>query len=142
MVSVDVSLFIQIANFLFLVWVLNIILYKPIRGIIRQRKQQFEKLEEGIASSQKEAEEKRASFTLGIKEARARGMREKEALVVAAQDEEKKILEKLNSKAQADLGQIREKVAREAGTVQKSLEKEVDSFAEAISLKILGRAVQ
>ena len=45
MISVDVSLFIQIANFLFLIWVLNIILYRPIRGIIRQRKEKFDKLE-------------------------------------------------------------------------------------------------
>jgi F-type H+-transporting ATPase subunit b len=142
MISVDVSLFIQIANFLFLIWVLNIILYRPIRGIIRQRKEKFEKLEQGITSSHQDAEEKKASFALGIKEARARGMKEKEAMVEAAQEEEKKILDKLNRKAQADLAQMREKVSQEAETVRKTLEKEVDSFAEAISYKILGRAVQ
>jgi len=142
MISVDVSLLIQIANFLFLIWVLNIILYRPIRGIIRQRKEKFEKLEQGITSSHHDAEEKKASFALGIKEARARGMREKEAMIEAAQEEEKKILDKLNRKAQADLAQMREKVSQEAETVRKTLEKEVGSFAEAISYKILGRAVQ
>ena len=142
MISVDVSLFIQIANFLFLIWVLNVILYRPIRGIIRQRKEKFDNLEQGITSSHKDAEEKKASFALGIKEARARGMREKEAMIEAAQEEEKKILDQLSRKAQADLAQMREKVSQEAETVRKTLEKEVDSFAEAISYKILGRAVQ
>lgn len=142
MISVDVSLFIQIANFLFLIWVLNVILFRPIRGILRQRKEKFEKLEQSITSSQRDAEEKKSSFALGIKDARGKGMREKEALVQAAQDEEKKILEKLNSKAQEDLAQIRERVSQEAETVRQSLEQEVDSFAEAISHKILGRAVQ
>ncbi len=142
MISVDVSLLIQIANFLFLIWVLNIILYRPIRGIIRQRKERFETLEQGISSSHRNAEEKKASFIQGIRDARARGMREKEALIEAAQEEEKKILESLNQKAQADLARMREKISQEAETVRKALEKEVDTFAEAISQKILGRAVQ
>ncbi len=142
MISVDVSLLIQIANFLFLIWVLNIILYRPIRGIIRQRKERFETLEQGINTSHRNAEEKKASFTQGIRDARAKGMREKESLIEAAQEEEKKILESLNQKALADLARMREKVSQEAETVRKALEKEVDTFAEAISQKILGRAVQ
>ena len=34
----DASVIIQIINFLFLIWVLNLIIYKPIRNIFIQRK--------------------------------------------------------------------------------------------------------
>ncbi len=142
MISVNNSLILQIVNFLFLIWVLNLILYRPIRGIIRQRKEKIEDLEKSIAASQKDAEEKQLSLTLGIRDARAKGIREKEMIVQAAEEEEKQILDRLARKAQADLAQIREKVARESEAARRSLEKELGTFASAIAQKILGRSVQ
>ena len=38
----DISLLFQIANFLFLIWALNTILFKPIRKILRERKEKIE----------------------------------------------------------------------------------------------------
>ena len=37
----DASVIIQIINFLFLIWVLNLIIFKPIRNILIQRKEKF-----------------------------------------------------------------------------------------------------
>jgi len=142
MISINNSLILQIVNFLFLIWVLNLILYRPIRGIIRQRKEKIEDFEKGIAAAQKDAEEKQLSLTLGIRDARAKGIREKEMIVQAAEEEEKQILDRLARKAQADLAQIREKVARESEAARQSLEKELGTFASAITQKILGRSVQ
>ena len=41
---------IQIANFLFLIWVLNLILYRPIRRVLLQRKDKITGLEQSIQS--------------------------------------------------------------------------------------------
>jgi len=49
----DASVFIQIINFLFLIWVLNLIIYKPIRNILIQRKEKFSGLEADIERSMK-----------------------------------------------------------------------------------------
>ena len=48
LISIDSSLLIQIVNFLFLIWALNVILYKPIRGILLKRKTYVTDLEEGV----------------------------------------------------------------------------------------------
>ena len=58
-----------------------------------------------------------------------------------AADEEKTIIADINQKAQAELVQIREKIIKETETARKSLQKEVNSFANQICQKILGRAV-
>ena len=50
-------------------------------------------------------------------------------------------IEKINDKARADLVEIREKISRETEEARQALLKEVDHFAEDISLRILGRAV-
>ncbi|MBF0398955.1 MAG: ATPase, partial [Desulfobacterales bacterium] len=70
MIKIDASLFIQIINFLFLIWVLNLLLYKPIRNILIQRKDKIKNMETSIESSVKDASEKDRSFYEGIKNAR------------------------------------------------------------------------
>lgn len=141
MISIDGSVFIQVINFLFLIWILNLILFKPIRNIILQRKEKFSDLEATIESSLEASQAQNQAFASGIKEARARGLKEKEVLLQAASDEEKKIIGSINEKAQAELATVRERIASEANTARETLMKEVDSFAGSISEKILGRSV-
>ena len=140
-VTPDGSVLIQIANFIFTIWVLNLLLYKPIRKILSQRKEKVDGLELSIETSNKDAREKDEAFISGVKEARLRGVEKKSTLVQEAADEEKSIIADLNQKAQAELKEVRGKIKKEAETARDSLQKEVDSFADQISEKILGRAV-
>ncbi|MEJ2169198.1 MAG: ATP synthase F0 subunit B [Desulfobacterales bacterium] len=137
----DESLLIQIANFVFLIWVLNTLLYRPIRKILAQRKEKIGGLELSIETSTQDAQEKDQAFAAGIKEARARGLNEKETLLQQAADEEKSIIAEINRKAQAELAEVRTKIKNDAQMVRKSLQKEVDNFADQICQKILGRTV-
>jgi len=140
-VTPDGSVLIQIANFVFTIWVLNLLLYKPIRKILNQRKEKVDGLELSIETSAEDAREKDEAFVAGVKEARSRGVEKKNALVQEAADEEKSIIADINQKAQAELLEIRGKIKKEAEIARDSLQKEVDSFADQISEKILGRAV-
>ncbi len=140
MVSIDGSLFIQIVNFIFLIFILNIILYKPIRKVLIQRKEKITGLDQRIDMVGKDIKEKDGAFSLGIKEAKAKGLAEKGVLLQQAADEESEVIEKINKKAQADLAEIRTKIAKDVESVSESLRQELDSFANAIGQKILGRA--
>jgi F-type H+-transporting ATPase subunit b len=137
----DVSLIIQIANFLLIIWVLNLILYRPIRNILRQRKEKIEGLELRIETYHEDAQKKDAAFASGIQEARAKGLKEKEALLLAAAEEEKKIIANVNNQAQAELAEIRKKIVKDADAARASLQEKVDEFANDICQKILGRKV-
>lgn len=137
----DWTVFIQIVNFLFLIFMMNILLFKPIRKMLLERKSKISGLEERIDSTQKEAVSQDEAFANGLKDARGKGLKEKEVLLQAASDEEKAIIGKINEKAQADLAQVREKIAADTDAVKAKLIQEVDGFADIISEKILGRAV-
>jgi F-type H+-transporting ATPase subunit b len=141
MINIDGSLFIQIINFLFLIWALNLLLYKPIRKIILQRKDKVSGLEQAIDQAGTKAVEQDTAFAEGIKEARVRGLEEKKTRMLEGSEEEKKIFNKINEKAQADLLKIKEQIAKEAEAAKATLLKEVDNFADTISEKILGRTV-
>ena len=137
----DISLIVQIANFLIIIWVLNIILYRPIRKILIERKEKITSLEQNVEKLNEDAAGKDEAFLVGIKDARTRGLKEKEVLLKEGTEEEKKIIEQINQKAQANLAEVRDKIATDAQNVRASLNKEIDTFANAISEKILGRAV-
>lgn len=140
-VTPDGSIVIQIINFLFAIWVLNILLYRPIRKILAQRKEKVDGLELTIETSNKDVREKDDAFSSGIKEARARGIKEKSDLLQKAADEEKSIIADINRKAQAELAQIREQIKKDAEVAREGLQNEIENFANQIGEKILGRAL-
>lgn len=140
MVSVDGSLFIQIINFLFLLYALNLVLFKPVRRVLLERKEKIDSLEKGVQTLSSKASDKDNAYKEGLKSARTEGLKQKETFVDQASQEEKAILERINKKAQANLATIRTQVAEETEKARLALEKEVDAFAKAIGEKILGRA--
>ena len=140
-VTPDGSVVIQIVNFLFVIWVLNVLLYRPIRKILIQRKEKLDGLELAIETSNNNVKEKDEAFAAGLKEARTRGFKEKDALLQQAADAEKSIIADINRKAQEELAQIREQIKKDAEVARESLQAEIDEFANQISQKILGRAV-
>jgi F-type H+-transporting ATPase subunit b len=140
MVDINWTVFPQIINFLVLIIALNIVLYKPIRKILLERKAKVEGLSKGIDSANRQAEEKDEAFNIGIREARAKGQKEKEAMMQAAGNEEKEIIGRIMDQAREDLAAVKSQVAKDVDAVKAALEKEVDTFADAITQKILGRA--
>jgi len=141
MVNPNLSLLIQIANFLVLIWLLNTVLYKPIRGVLRERKGKISGLEREIETSRKEATERQTALKEGINQAKAAGLKEREAIERQALEQEKQIIMQINEKAQADLAQMRERVSAEMQAARTALEQEMAAFAGAIGQKVLGRLV-
>lgn len=142
MVDINWTVFPQIINFLILIFILNIVCYKPIRKILLERKAKVEGLAEGISSATAESEDKDKAFGIGLREARAKGQQEKEAILQEAGKEEQKIVGKIMDKAKEDLAVVKAQIKQETDDVKGALEKEVDSFADAITQKILGRAAE
>jgi F-type H+-transporting ATPase subunit b len=117
-----------------------LVCYKPIRKILLERKATVDGLTNNIASAAEQSEEKDKAYTQGVREARAKGQKEKDALLQEAGDEEKVIVGKIMDKAREDMAAIKEQISKETAEVKAALEKEVDAFADAITQKILGRA--
>ncbi|MBL0732395.1 MAG: ATPase [Desulfosarcina sp.] len=140
MVSLDVSLIIQIVNFVLLIWLLNILLYKPIRRIVLERKNKIAGIERKIDTLNGSARDAEDTYALGVRDARAEGLKEKNAFLAVAAEEEKEIIDKINKTAQENLAEVREKIVRDAESVRASLQKELATFTDAIGEKILGRA--
>jgi F-type H+-transporting ATPase subunit b len=137
----DSSTIIQVINFVLLIFILNSLLYKPIRRILLQRKEKFDSLKVAIDTFQNDAREKDAAFDSGIKEARRQGVEKRNVLVQEAEAEEKRIVENITRQAQEELGRVREKIVRDTENVRTALQTQIEQFAKDISQKILGRTI-
>ena len=140
MVEINWTVIPQIINFIILIFALNIIVYKPIRKILLERKAKIDGMSSGIDAATQESAEKDKAFNLGLREARVRGQKEKEAMMQIASEEEKEIIGKIMDRARDDLTKVKSQIARDVNVVKAALEKDVDTFANAITQKILGRA--
>jgi F-type H+-transporting ATPase subunit b len=136
----DISLVYQMINFLVLLFVLNLVLYKPIRKVLLERKAKVDGLENGVEKAFADLDSQKNSYKDGLRDARSNGLKEKEVFVEAASKEEQEIIDQINKTAQANLAQIKEQVASEVEQARKALEGEVEAYAKAIGEKILGRA--
>lgn len=141
MISLNFSVFVQIANFLILVALLNWIVYKPIRKILIQRSEKMEAFSQRIEQCADASVQKEKDYESGLRDARARGLKEKESFLQEAKEEERVIIDKINARAQAEMARVKTEVAKDAQKVKAQLEKEIDGFASAIGEKILGRAI-
>ncbi len=142
MLKIDISLIYQIINFLVLLFILNIVLYRPIRGIIQKRKQEMEGLEKAIQDFQSKAEENARSIEQGMILARKEGFREKEAIKEQGVEEEKSILSEAMAKAGDKVQQAKREIEAKAEEVRKELETQIANFSAELVQKILGRSIQ
>ena len=142
MLSVDSTLFIQIANFLILLVLLNIFLYKPIRGILAKRREEENSLEKSIEGYQIRADENEKGIEEGKVQARKEGASEKEGLKGEGLEKEKGILQEAYSAAEEKIGSARKEMEAKMAEVQRSLEDQVAAFSNELAEKILGRSVQ
>jgi len=136
----DITLLYQMINFLVLLFVLNLVLYKPIRNVLLERKAKIEGMQNGAEKASNDLVAGEDAYKDGLKQARSKGLKKKEAFMEEATKEEKEIIDRINKKAQANLAEIKKQVADETEQARKTLEGEVESYAKAIGEKILGRA--
>ncbi len=141
MVKIDNSLFFQIFNFLVLLWILNLILYKPIRRILAERKQRIEGYLKDIKELGKQIDEEQEEITRLSNEARRMGFEEKEALKQQARKEEERILSEMSTQMEVRIGAMKEQIAGDVAEARKALKGQLDTFARELAVKILGRQV-
>ena len=141
MLSVDYTLFIQIANFLVLLFILNLVLYKPIRKILLKRKEEFHAYEESIGEFESKSEEGSKDFSEGMITARKEGFQEKEGLKGQGLEEEKALIGSATASALEKIDEAKKNIDQTIQEAWAGLEKESAAFSKELAEKILGRSL-
>lgn len=142
MLNIDGTLILQIANFLVLLVVMNLILYKPIRGILKKREEEMASRQKLIDDYQGRVRDNQEAIESGLVLARKEGYQEKEALKGQGQEEEKGVLQEAGAAVERKLTAAKKEIEAKMTAAREALESEISGFSDELAEKILGRSVQ
>ena len=137
MIDLDSSIYIQFINFVITLVVLNFILIRPVREIIRKRAEKMSGLLAGAEDFTARAEEKLAGYQKSLDEARAAGTEARNALREQGVSKEKEIMEAAGTEAATTLAEAKDRAAKEASAARDGLKAQVGSLAQKVADKIL-----
>jgi len=140
-IKLDWTLFLQFANFMILMAVLNVLLFKPLRAALQARKATIEGCRAKVQDIDEQVQAQVARYEAQLQEARLQGGQERAALRKMAQEEESRILGEANQASAVKLQTIKEQIQAEAGVARQTLRNETETLAKEIAGKVLGRAV-
>ena len=142
MVSLDYSLGIQIVNFLLLIFILNVLLYKPILGIIDRRKRQFEESEAEIKRLQETVEQKMAAYEEKLRQAKATAVEQKNEIIRQGADEAKTVIDAVRAEIPGMMEEFHARMDGEIGAAKSILTDHSQQLSVQIAEKVLGRSLR
>jgi F-type H+-transporting ATPase subunit b len=125
------------ANFLILMYLLNIILYKPLIRIFDERKNSVKGSLDAVKEMNVRKEEGIATMNREIAEARKKAKEIFEGLRNEGVATQKKILSEAEEKAAGMLQKAREELRSEAEKARKALGADVEKFSDEIVRKLV-----
>lgn len=141
MISLNITLLIQIAIFLTLMILLNQILFKPMVQVLANRRAWTEGRRKAAAEAEAEAEAIWAEYQKRLQDARADADRVKSDLVRQGDAERQKIVDAAAAQAEKTVNEVRAQVRAEVKEARKVLEVEARALASAAAQAVLGRSV-
>ncbi len=118
--NINHTLFIQMANFLILLFILNLILYRPLFKKIRERLQTIEDMRKRADQLKSEAEKNQQEYSSKIKEAENNAKENYTKVVNGALEEKEKKISQYQKEALDEINRFEEEI-------NKQIELEIES---------------
>ena len=141
MITIDITVLIQIINILILIVVLNAVLYKPVRTALSKRKEKLAELSDSIETFQKNAELRKEEINRKLNEARIKAKEEIDKAKGAAQASTAETLAEVRAETTAGKNSQLDEIQKQFADAQQQLSGQIEKFASEMAAKILGRSI-
>lgn len=139
MIDLDWTLYAQLINFLLLVFLLNLVLFRPIRNALRERQARLLAQEADINLLSVQGGTMASEIKEKLAAARRDGAGAREALKQEGSKAEASLLEEVKREVDQEWAGVEKKIKEDMGKARKSLKAQTESFAQMLASKILGR---
>jgi F-type H+-transporting ATPase subunit b len=141
MITTDITLFIQIVNMVVLMFLLNGVLYKPIKNILRERSEKLRGMEENISKFEKNARLRQEEVDAKMAKASGKAKAALDGARAEAQAAGDQKLAAIRADADATKEAKLAELRAEIESARTSLKSNLDGFATDMASKILGRSL-
>jgi F-type H+-transporting ATPase subunit b len=139
MIALDWTLFVQIVNFLLLVYLLNLVLFRPLRQGLRARQAEIISFEGDVAQFNVNEQGVLTQVQENLAEARRQGLSQRESLRQEGSQAEASLLEKVKQEVDAEWAKVEKKIKEDMAKARKALQAQAQEFAQSLAAKIIGR---
>jgi F-type H+-transporting ATPase subunit b len=139
MIDIDWTLYAQIINFLLLVFLLNVVLFRPIRNALKDRQAKLLAQETEINVLTDKGRSLEDEIKEELAAARRDGAGARESLKQEGAQAEATLLEEVKRQAELEWATVEKKIKADMAKARKSLQTQTESFAQLLATKILGR---
>lgn len=140
MIELNITLIIQLVNFLILLALLNVLIYKPIRGIVKQRQAKMSSDLTEIERFNEQARSKLDEYQAALDRARKEAGEIRESEKKNAVAEEKDILAVAGEEGATALNAARKDIEAQSKEARKALSQQVKKYAKLVTDKVLVKA--
>ena len=137
MIDLDISLVVQLINFLITLVVLNYLIISPIRQIIKKREDTVAGMVSEAERFAGDAEAKLNNYEKALIEARRSASEERDKTREAGAEQEKELVSAANKDAQETLTAARAEIGKQASAALESLKAQVPGMADKVVAKVL-----
>ncbi len=137
MIELNATLLVQMVNFLILLAVLNLILYRPIRGVIKRRSEKLAADMSEVEKFNEQAGKKLENYEQSLQEARREAGEVREQYRSEGNEQEKEIVDQARREATEELEQARKQLREQRESAEQELLQQVDQYAENVAQKVM-----
>jgi F-type H+-transporting ATPase subunit b len=141
MITIDITMVIQIVNILVLIAIMNAVLYRPVRSILEKRNKKIGDLQKDIDTYNKNAKLRFEEFDQKILEARNKAKTEMESVKVEAQAAGSQKIAEARTNYDAKKSEQIAQIESQFASVRKELQVQIEGFARDMASKVMGRAL-
>ena len=139
MIDIDWTLYAQIINFLLLVFLLNVVLFRPIRKALKDRQAKLLAQETEINVLTDKGRSLEDEIKEELAAARRAGAGARETLKQEGAQAEASLLDEVKRQVEVEWATVEKKIKADMAKARASLTKQAQTFAQLLATKILGR---
>lgn len=138
MLELNKWFFVLLVNFLILLYVLNIILFKPVLRVLKERDASVKDYLNAAREMEQKREEAIAKMNQELQAARIRAREIFEGIRKEGLEKQRLLLEEANKEAIEMIGKAKEEIRIKAEKARQELRSDVDRFSDEIVRKLVG----
>ncbi len=137
MIDLDITLLIQLVNFLITLYVLNLLLIRPVRMIVRQRRDTTAGLVSDVEVFTRQAKEELTHYESELQRVREEAAETRKQARIEAEAAGQTLRETATADAQGTIQAARERMNQDIATARDTLQGEIKTFSQAVVQKLL-----
>ena len=139
MIEINLTIVIQVVQFLLLLFILNRFLFRPTVNLIREREKRISDWEEETKNFRESMQMRLQSYEEQILEAKALAQEQQERMTEALKKEEEKKMGAVSEEAFSIVASTREKLQEETEMLRGQLREQAEEMSQLVAEKILGK---